>query len=448
MTVIGLMIWYRLFRLYLSHLWSSSLLLTLCANAVIMEFAPLVMSEALFLTATASLLLLTIKLDERKVRSPWAILALTVLATACLFIKTAGLAFGFAVVGHLALRGRYRPAFFIAVVLLTAFAIWTARNLTVTGTPFGPTYGQELSDGVRSTGRPGPFGVVGLVTRNVTIYTTDRFQEALIPLRGPSTLRLLDRLSLGWAPTALSLLISAVVLLGLLSRMRWRPTVVELGFAFYMLGMFVWPTTPKRYMHPALPFEHLYLLLGAQALWGWLVARGGAGALVSRGALAGPALGLGLLGVVLLGNVGRIAYLWYSPAHDRYPDLRIGATWLAEHSPPESIVMTTFPVQRYLYTHRKTVNWPLTADGGLDAVLAYLREKRASYVLVAPIIDQSQSLGLEPETRDIDEIMHAHQERFTLRFSDDEHNVRVYELLSPRGRAAGSPLLGTILATE
>src|SRR6266536_2411576 len=125
MTVIGLMIWYRLFRLYLSHLWSSSLLLTLCANAVIMEFAPLVMSEALFLTATASLLLLTIKLDERKVRSPWAILALTVLATACLFIKTAGLAFGFAVVGHLALRGRYRPAFFIAVVLLTAFAIWT-----------------------------------------------------------------------------------------------------------------------------------------------------------------------------------------------------------------------------------------------------------------------------------------------------------------------------------
>src|SRR5207249_10255936 len=100
--------------------------------------------------------------------------------------------------------------------------------------------------------------------RNVTIYATDRFQEALIPLRGPSALRLLDRLWLGWVPTVLSLLISAVVLLGLLSRMRWRPTVVELGFMFYMLGMFVWPTTPKRYMHSALPFVHLYLLLVAQ----------------------------------------------------------------------------------------------------------------------------------------------------------------------------------------
>ena len=92
--------------------------------------------------------------------------------------------------------------------------------------------------------------------------------------------------------------------------------------------------------------------------------------------------------------------------------------------------MTTFPVQRHLYLHRKTVNWPLTADGGLDAVLAYLAENRASYVLVAPIIDQSQSLGLEPETRDVDEIMRAHQERFRLLFSDDAHNVRVYEVLA------------------
>jgi hypothetical protein len=429
MTVVGLTIWYTLYRIYLSHFWSSVALLMLCANAVVMEFAPLVMSEALFLTATAGLLLLTIKLDERKIRSPWAIVALTVLALACLFIKTAGLAFGFAVVGHLAFRARYRAALVIAVVLLAAFGLWTARNLTVTGTPFGPTYGQELSDGVHSAGRSGPLGVVGLVMRNVTIYTTDRFQEALIPLRGPSALRLLDRLGLGWAPTALSLLISGVVLVGLLSRLRWRPTVVELGFVFYMLGMFVWPTTPKRYMHPALPFEYLYLLLGAQVLWAWLVARMPPGALATRAALAGPILGVGLLAVVLLGNVGRTAYLWYSPAHDRYPDLRIGATWLAEHSPPDTVVMTTFPVQRYLYTHRKTVNWPLTSEGGLDAVLAYLAANRASYVLVAPIIDQTQSLGLEPETRDIDEIMRAHPERFKQVFSDDEHNVRVYQVL-------------------
>jgi hypothetical protein len=86
-----------------------------------------------------------------------------------------------------------------AAVLLAAFGIWTARNLTVTGTPSGPTYGQELSDGVTSTGRP---GLVGLVARNVAIYTTDRFQEGLVPLRGPTTRRLLEGFDLGWAPTA------------------------------------------------------------------------------------------------------------------------------------------------------------------------------------------------------------------------------------------------------
>ena len=114
-------------------------------------------------------------------------------------------------------------------------------------------------------------------------------------------------------------------------------------------------------------------------------------------------------------------------------DLRTRTKWLLTHSLPTDIIMTEAPETDYLYTDRKTLNYPHPMAASMEDLASYLNENQVTYILVAPEIKWMKSYSPEysPRTNRIIPLLESlvAQNRVKLAYSSDQELIQVFQVL-------------------
>jgi len=148
---------------------------------------------------------------------------------------------------------------------------------------------------------------------------------------------------------AISLVWSAIVLVGFVAAARQRMTLVEFLVPISIAIILLWPFWSFRFMIPLVPFLFFYLLIGLQTL-----ARS---ARVARLAL------LCIIGLSLYDHVGYILHTrgqsepnrgeWLGNARD----VDIAIDWIRDNLGSDGIIATTNPALLYLRTDRRSITY-------------------------------------------------------------------------------------------
>jgi hypothetical protein len=192
----------------------------------------------------------------------------------------------------------------------------------------------------------------------------------------------------------------------------------------YLASLLAWSGVAIRLLVPILPVLYLFLYEGLLFCWSSLrqtlpIRRAGW-------------LGVTVPGLVVAGMVGWNALRDVQDTRSTVPnrtDFVVGARWLAQNTPGNSVVMTEWPVLRYLYAGgQKMVDGPGSNATDADR-LALIKSSKSDYVLIAPP-HASSTVALDSAALEQQRFMRANPDLFELVFMDHEHNVSVYRVLS------------------
>ena len=185
-------------------------------------------------------------------------------------------------------------------------------------------------------------------------------------------------------PLLTGLLIGCLILLGSFSVFQKQglfPTVLIFE-VLYFLAILLWPWRDARFLYPILPFLFYNFLWGIRIL----------GKQLHRlrfipGRITILAADFGLAIVIL--TIFSLSLYKGISNHDNnlqyVRDLRVGTKWLKENSSNDAIVMAQQPQGIYLYSERKTVDYPLETDcQSTDQFEKTLRSQGIDYILIAP----------------------------------------------------------------
>ncbi|HNC10042.1 MAG TPA: hypothetical protein PLX14_15125, partial [Anaerolineales bacterium] len=169
-----------------------------------------------------------------------------------------------------------------------------------------------------------------------------------------------------------------------------------------------------RFLIPVLPFLYFYFLVGAK----WVSEKIFTNSL--KIATRSLFMVVIFIGVTL---IARNLLDWQNPVREQMTDLSIGASWIAENSPADSIVMVNEPVPAYVHVKRRTINFPKN-DQGLEF---YLNNQRIDYIIIAPLLQSPKRFEWSKDVKAIQARVEALPDIFKLVFEDKENNVRVYQ---------------------
>jgi hypothetical protein len=218
----------------------------------------------------------------------------------------------------------------------------------------------------------------------------------------------------------LGLAITALVVIGLIVRGR-RLGFPEMVAATFLGALLVWPGETPRLGYPILPLLYLFVYSAVRA--GAELIRGSDA--VSRSVRVGlPSIIIGGLAIIGVADA-----TWNNNANEggSLAAITSGPIWLAEHTPPDSIIMTQWPEVRFLYSQRKMVDLP--RRGIADAERADAAERiGVNYVLIAPTVQQQPEPRLDIANRDTRQWLVDHPERYRLVFEDADESVSVFQV--------------------
>jgi hypothetical protein len=163
------------------------------------------------------------------------------------------------------------------------------------------------------------------------------------------------------SPTSqvLSLLVSALAIVGFLTAARTRVTLSEIVVVVTIAIILIFPWTPFRYLLPLLPFFVFYVLLGARSCYGWVRRHAPSG---RQTVWAVPSIIAACF--VALNVYSNTAYILKK--HSEVPAERpewIRAfvehqalfKWIRDNIPGDQTLISANPPQLYLYTGLKTM---------------------------------------------------------------------------------------------
>lgn len=349
-------------------------------SPLVISHTRIVMAEPVFF----AFVLASLVLAEAVVLHPfawWLAALLGVTLTGALFTRTIGIALLAAITLRIGTDRRRIGCAPLAVAsgasmvsLLAVLALTPIRVQHIW--PSG--YIAELSNnGAEGTGRE-PERITDAPTARLSEYVFVGVRRMLLPLGGGEQERqLVARLGL---PVASSIIAAAIAgLLGLGAwygfRQRALSPSVLLFEGFYVGALMLWVGSTTRLLYPVQPFLAAQLLFGVRAL-------GGAVRRVwPRGGIRRP-VEVAFVGAFLLA-ASFAKSIHPEPSLDFTRDLRVGTTWLADHSPQEAVVMGRYPQSLYLYCGRQTV--PLTARTAEELEHAF-EERHVDYLLLGPAL--------------------------------------------------------------
>lgn len=368
-------------------------------NTLAASQATMVMSESSFLILVLLALLAYRRLAAKDGRGQLRFeLGLAAAATAAYFVRTVGLSLVGAVLAHSAFARAWRRTLVVLAVFGLLAGLWAIRSTVVSHTYVSLVY-QEIFSETRTLDIP----------RNIADYAVRLVPGAMIPLvEHPKVQHLASVVHLDWLRKACMLAVTLVVIAGWVRAAYDPRRRLEAVFvALYCVLLLPWPEYNKgmRYVYPMLPFFYSYVIdiycICACRRW-------------PACAKVGVALVAATVCLFSLYNFS----LFRNPTRTRVRDISIGATWIRDNSPRDTVVMASHPMSLWLYTRRPTI--PIVEPSRIDEVA---RERNVTYVLIGPgFAKPDEEPRIPPVLEDTT--------RYRLAFADRARHTYVFRRLS------------------
>lgn len=404
---------YGLFGKRIEKPYLEMLVALVALNPLMLGISGMVMAEAAYLFFSFLALYLFEFWDDRQDKVSWLFfLAFAATALYTQLIRTVGLSVLLTVVACLLLSRRFRQAVIVVGIFLLGMLPQLWLNSQSGGSLVSPGYqSQVFSSSITVK--------LGQVWANLQAYSDEMIANSLIPVFGPNVTSALDRLGIGIVPSLANVFIMLLIAIGIaISFKRFRIGVLYTGFYFLGILAFWNPSVGSaqmRFLIPIVPFLYLYLV---QAIV-WFVRR-----FVGKSEKRARLIVAGITYAIVMISLGRNVQDWRDPIRNRMTDLSIGTVWIDQNTAPDSVIMARNPVPDYLYTRRRTVEYPAV---GQD-LEEYIGANSIDYILVAPKLQtpRSNELGDYVDNDLLPQLTSNHG-KFTPVYTDTAHNVAVYE---------------------
>lgn len=222
--------------------------------------------------------------------------------------------------------------------------------------------------------------------------------------------------------------LGVVLLIGLWSQLRrMDPLGVCLGC--YLAVVMMWPWDPSRFVLPVLPLFLVTAMEGINTTMKWLVRdRIDAwprslfyGGLVLLCALALAADGAWMRRLYLTGH-----HAGSAPGGD-WNEMRSAFEWIKANTPPDAVLVSSYPEGAFLFTGRKTLRQPVDAE--LEGILSTHRTTN-TFVFATKRIsyrrrDQAAEFGLSPVLT----YAAARPGRLLPRWRNDDGTIQIFEVV-------------------
>jgi hypothetical protein len=146
-------------------------------------------------------------------------------------------------------------------------------------------------------------------------------------------------------------------------------------------------------------------------------------------------------GFLLLISLGRDVQALIDPVRNRLPDVASGATWLAEHTSADAVVLAETPRVSCIYARRSMVPYPdatyearvvfgdRDACASISCIAQVIQQYGIDYVLVTYRISPDLPLHWSSFTKEhIMPLMESDPERFQAVYTSSDGLVRVYQV--------------------
>jgi len=415
----SLLLIYKLFARHISTPYLEILVAFIALNPGMIGFSGMVMSEMAYTFFSVLALYLFQQWDSyqnTKGKTKYWLFTSAVAAVALYTqsVRTVGVSILLTFVVHLLISRRYRLAGIATAVFFTGMLPQFILNRMNGGLFISSAYqSQVLRSSVTDR-------IIHMLA-NLQSYSDMMISGSLIPVFGPGTASLLHKFGIGAVLFPANVLILLLIATGIvLSIKQFRLIVLYAGFYFIALLNFWNPvvgSTQSRFLIPIVPFLWYFIMQTVQFLKKQTAAK------LSRFISVFLAV---LAFSIMLVSLTRSIQDWRNPIRNNITDLSIGTLWVSNNTPPETTVMTRDPVPDYLYTHRKTVAYP--ADG--QDVEAYIEANAVDYIIVSPKLQMPRSNELEEYVvSQLLPVLTSDNSRFKSVYTDETHNVTVYECL-------------------
>lgn len=228
-----------------------------------------------------------------------------------------------------------------------------------------------------------------------------------------------------------SLLLAALIFLGLVEGWRRRRWLLLLYVILMQAVLLVWPYYQQRYVVPLLPFYAFYLFLGLDRLYRMALVRAHrlsqvGMALFLTGILSFPAavnLSTGLYLASLRQAPDIVAY--YRPQSAQWANYFAAARWLAAQTDAGSrpIVVARKPYLLYLFFALPTVGFPASADPAVWE--DYLTRQNAAYII------EDAFTWSDVTDRFLRPVLQTAPQAFLLVYETEPPTTRVWRFVGP-----------------
>ncbi|MBL8051157.1 MAG: hypothetical protein JNM46_08045, partial [Anaerolineales bacterium] len=338
----------------------------------------------------------------------WLIILISILVFYTQLIRTIGIALFIAFIVYFLFTRRFREI----VISIIVFFIGTFIQRFITGSLISTGYQSQVFNSSFTE-------KIGQMWSNTLGYFNEVLAGSLIPIFGSRLTSFLSNYNLQFLPMILNIIILLVIILGFFLSIK-RISVIDLYFIIYTFGILAFwnpdvGSVKARFLIPILPFLYFYFLQGLN----FFIQK------ISRNNLHfSTRIALATTIILSIPLLARNIQDIQNPIMNQIADLSIGASWVAENAPADSIVMVNEPVPTYPHVQRKTIGFP---KGGQD-LIKYLDNQGIDYIIISPELQSPRSLDLDLFiANEILPTLQSFPDKFISVYENAEYNVIVYQ---------------------
>jgi hypothetical protein len=420
-----------------SYWWGLIIAALYLTSPLVVSHTRMVMSEPAFTTFILAALILTEKYLSKDGNKPTKSLILGGIAAFALFIRTLGIALWIAIVIRVLLTLPINKslkilgymfgggiAVVLIVIILTPVAIPDLVPVE---------YVDQFQDPISWGQTQIETSLVPRFLSAFTEYTKQHLRDTITPVGGGKReLEFGKRLGVDNLPLLTGLFIGILILLGsfsFLSKQGVSPTVY-LFEILYFGAILLWPWRGERFLYPLQPFLYYHFLLGILLVIGQIerlkLFSRNASRLISH-ICVGAVILTTLIFSIYKGFTDNTSSLEYTR------DLRVGAIWLRENASNDAVIMAQQPQSIYLYSQRKTIDYPRVANA--TELERLIHEQGVDYILVAPKLEWRADGSLAYDEYTLDVLLPflntlTEKELLRLVYESEKDMTKVYQVIN------------------
>lgn len=404
---------YKLFSKRLSSPHLEILITLVTLNPLLIGTSVTVMSESAYLFFSLLALYIfdsvghaySVTNSENKMAGykPALLILISILIFYTQLIRTIGIALFIAFVLYLLFTRRFREL----IISMIVFLIGTIIQRFITGSLISTGYQSQVFNSAIPE-------KIGQVFSNIVGYYNEVISSSLIPIFGSRLDSILENYGLGFIPFTFNIIILFLIAFGIFNtkpKLEW----LHIYFVIYVCGILAFwnpnvGSVKARFLIPILPFLYFYFLNGIKFFIEKFPQS-------NRVAITFAIL---LSIPLLVRNIQDVI----NPVKNQITDLSIGASWVAENSPIDSIVMVNEPVPAYPHVQRKTINFPKQNQD----LIRYINNQGIDYIIISPLLQSPRSLDLDPFIKnEVLPVLESSPDLFIIVYENKEYNVIVYQ---------------------